>query len=71
MFKENETIELRSSLFQLHEGIISLSAMLNKSNKGVVYFGIRDDGKVVGLDVGKKTLSDVTHEIQNNLKPFA
>lgn len=70
MFKENETIELRSSLFQLHEGIISLSAMLNKSNKGVVYFGIRDDGKVVGLDVGKKTLSDVTHEIQNNLKPL-
>lgn len=70
MFKENETIESRSSLFQLHEGIISLSAMLNKSNKGVVYFGIRDDGKVIGLDVGKKTLSDVTHEIQNNLKPL-
>lgn len=70
MFKENETIELRSSLFQLHEGIISLSAMLNKSNKGVVYFGIRDDGKVIGLDVGKKTLSDVTYEIQNNLKPL-
>lgn len=70
MFKENETIELRSSLFQLHEGIISLSAMLNKSNKGVVYFGIRDDGKVIGLDVSKKTLSDVTHEIQNNLKPL-
>lgn len=70
MFKENETIESRSSLFQLHEGIISLSAMLNKSNEGVVYFGIRDDGKVIGLDVGKKTLSDVTHEIQNNLKPL-
>lgn len=70
MFKESETIELRSSIFQLHEGIISLSAMLNKSNKGVVYFGIRDDGKVIGLDVGKKTLSDITHEIQNNLKPL-
>ena len=70
MFKENETIELRSSLFQLHEGIISLSAMLNKSNKGVVYFGIRDDGKAIGLDASKKTLSDVTHEIQNNLKPL-
>lgn len=70
MFKESETIELRSSIFQLHEGIISLSAMLNKSNKGVVYFGIRDDGWVIGLDVGKKTLSDVTHEIQNNLKPL-
>ena len=70
MFKESESIELRSSIFQLREGIISLSAMLNKSNKGVVYFGIKDDGKVIGLDVGKKTLSDVTHEIQNNLKPL-
>lgn len=70
MFKESETIELRSSIFQLHEGIISLSAMLNKLNKGVAYFGIRDDGWVIGLDVGKKTLSDVTHEIQNNLKPL-
>lgn len=70
MFKESETIELRSSIFQLHEGIISLSAMLNKSNKGVVYFGIKDDGKVIGLDADKKTLSDVTHEIQNNLKPL-
>lgn len=70
MLIETETIELKKSLLQLKEGIISLSAMLNKSNKGVVYFGIKDDGKVIGLDVGKKTLSDVTHEIQNNLKPL-
>lgn len=70
MFIETETIELKKSLSQLKEGVISLSAMLNKSNKGVVYFGIRDDGKVIDLDVSKKTLSDVTHEIQNNLKPL-
>lgn len=70
MFIETEVVELKKSLSQLKEGIISLSAMLNKSNKGLVYFGIRDDGKVVGLDVGKKTLADVTHEIQNNLKPL-
>lgn len=70
MFIETEIIELKKSLSQLKEGIISLSAMLNKSNKGVVYFGIKDDGKVVGLDASKKTLSDVTHEIQNNLKPL-
>lgn len=48
MIKENETIELRKSLTLLKEGIISLSAMLNKSNKGDVYFGIDDDGKVLG-----------------------
>lgn len=67
MFIETEVVELKKSLSQLKEGIISLSAMLNKSNKGVVYFGIRDDGKVVGLDIGKRTLADITHELQNNL----
>ncbi|MDO4499805.1 MAG: putative DNA binding domain-containing protein [Erysipelotrichaceae bacterium] len=70
MYKENETIELKKSLAQLREGIISLGSMLNKSKKGTVYFGIKDDGTVVGLDVGKKTIVDITHEIQNNLKPL-
>ncbi|MCI7445063.1 MAG: hypothetical protein MSA78_01830, partial [Solobacterium sp.] len=32
MFIETETIELKKSLSQLKEGVISLSAMLNKSN---------------------------------------
>ena len=70
MWKESEEIELKKSLSQLKEGIISLSAMLNKNNHGDVYFGINDDGRVVGLDIGKKTIADITHEIQNNLKPL-
>lgn len=70
MIKESETIELKKSLSQLREGIISLGAMLNKSNYGEVYFGINDDGRVTGLMIGKKTIADVTHEIHNNLKPL-
>ena len=70
MWKESEEIELKKSLSQLKEGIISLSAMLNKNNHGDVYFGINDDGKVTGLDIGKRTIADITHEIQNNLKPL-
>ena len=69
MIKENETIEIRKSLTLLKEGIISLSAMLNKSNKGDVYFGIDDDGKVLGVSVKNKTLADITHEIQKYLRP--
>ena len=68
--KENETLELKKSLAQLKEGVISLSAMLNKHHKGELYFGINDDGKVSNIVIGKKTLSDITHEIQNNLKPL-
>lgn len=44
--------------------------MLNKHNKGTVYFGIKDDGTVCGQAIGKKTTSDISHEIRNNLKPI-
>lgn len=70
MREENETLELKKSLAQLKEGVISLSSMLNKNGRGELYFGINDDGRVVGLQIGKKTTADVTHEIQNNLKPL-
>ena len=67
---ETEELELKKSLAQLREGIISLSAMLNKGHKGTVIFGINDAGKICGLTVGHKTKADITHEIQNNLKPL-
>ena len=70
MKKESEGLELKKSLAQLREGVISLSAMLNKNHRGTLYFGINDDGKVFEVTIGKKTLSDITHEIQTNLKPL-
>ncbi len=70
MYKETETLELKKSLIQLKEGIISLSAMLNKNGKGKVIFGINDDGKVFGVTLGKKTKSDIAHQIQVSLKPL-
>lgn len=70
MYIETEQLELKKSLAELKEGIISLSAMLNKCHIGVVYFGINDEGKVIGVEIGKKTLADVTHKIHNNLKPL-
>ena len=69
-YKESEIVELKKSLAQLKEGIISLSSMLNKHGEGTVYFGIDDNGTIVGLDIGKKTKSDVIHELINNLKPL-
>ena len=67
---ESETLELKKSLSQLREGIISLSSMLNKKKEGTVIFGINDDSRLVGITIGKKTKADITHEIQNNLKPL-
>lgn len=68
--KETEKLELKKSLAQLKEGIISCSAMLNKNHGGTVIFGINDDGRVCGITIGKRTKSDITQEIQNHLKPL-
>jgi ATP-dependent DNA helicase RecG len=67
---ESEIIEFKKTTSQLKEGIISLSAMLNKHGKGFLYFGIKDDGTPLGQDIGKKTTSNVSHEIRSNLKPL-
>ena len=68
--RESETIEFKKSTAQLKESVISACAMLNKHQEGTVYFGIKDDGTVCGQDVGKKTTSDISHELRNNLKPI-
>ena len=58
MFTENEKIELKKSLTQMKEGVISLSAMLNKTHEGIVYFGINDDGIVTGVVYREKWLGE-------------
>jgi len=68
--RESETIEFKKSTAQLKEAVISLCAMLNKHESGVVYFGIKDDGTVCGQEIGKKTTADISHEFRNNLKPI-
>ena len=57
--QENETQEFKEGLAQLDKGLKSLSAMLNRSGEGSVYFGVKDDGEVQGLIVGKRTLLDI------------
>jgi ATP-dependent DNA helicase RecG len=58
--RESEILEFKKSTTQLKEAVISLCAMLKKHRKGIVYFGIKDDGSVCGQEIGKKTTSDIT-----------
>ena len=51
--KESETLELKKSTSELKEAVISISAILNKHGKGTVYFGIGDDSKVFGQQIGR------------------
>lgn len=67
--KENEQIEFKESLSQLDKGLKSLSAMLNKTNHGTIYFGVKDDGDICGVSVGKNTLKDIRQRVHELIKP--
>jgi len=67
--KENEKLEFKRSTAELKEGIISIAAMLNKHGGGELYFGIRNDGTPVGMDISEKTLRDISQSIANHIEP--
>ncbi len=68
-FTESEIVELKSSTSEFKEAIVSLSAMLNKHSKGMVYFGINDVGNVLGQQIGKSTLKDISKAISDWIEP--
>ena len=68
-FCETETVELKKSTSELKEAIVSLVAMLNKHQRGELWFGIRNDGTVVGQQVAEKTVRDVTKSISEHIEP--
>jgi len=68
-FKETETIELKKSTAELKNEVVSISAILNKRGKGELYFGIKDDGTVVGQTIGRDTVKHVTQTIVDNIEP--
>lgn len=66
---ETETVEFKKTTSELKEGIISMSSILNKHGRGVLYFGVKDSGEVSGQDVGKDTLRNVSRGIAGNINP--
>ena len=67
--KESENLEFKKSLAELDVGIKSLTAMLNRNNKGEVCYGVDDNGDVLGLTIGTKTLIDVKERIKILVNP--
>ena len=66
---ETETVELKKSLAELKQGLISLAAMLNKHGQAELWFGIAPNGKAVGLEINEKTLRDVSQAITAHMEP--
>ena len=68
-FEESETLEFKKSTSELKEAVISIGAILNKHQKGKLYFGIKNDGTVIGHGIGKKTLRDISKTISDHIEP--
>ncbi len=69
MRRESETVELKRSTSELKEGVVSVAAILNKHRGGEIYFGVRNDGAVVGQAVSEKTLRDVSRALSEAIEP--
>lgn len=67
---ESEKIEFKKSTSELIEGVISISAMLNKHGEATLYFGVKNNGDVIGqVDLNENTLRDVSRKIAEGIKP--
>jgi len=67
--RENEYQEFKEGLAQLDKGLRSITSMLNRHGKAVVYFGVNDNGDVCGLTIGKNTLMDIRSHIRDKIAP--
>lgn len=68
---EDERQEFKTSLGQLDSGIDSLVAMLNKRCEGTIYFGVANNGEIVGLNgqIGEETIKKISNRISLIVKP--
>jgi ATP-dependent DNA helicase RecG len=66
---ESETVEFKTSLAELKQGLISLVAMLNKHGQGDLWFGVSPSGQAAGLTITDKTLRDVSQQLAAHIEP--
>ena len=66
---ETEVTEFKKSTGELKEGVISLASMLNKHSAGTVYFGVKNNGDIIGQEIGDRTLRDISQMIATSIKP--
>ncbi len=66
---ETEQVEFKKSTGEHREAVESIAAILNKHGKGTLYFGVRNDGEVVGQEVSDTTLRSISQEIAARIEP--
>jgi predicted HTH transcriptional regulator len=68
IFSEGQSVELKASLGLWRE-IVEASAAFASAQGGKVFVGIRDDGTVIGVTLGKDLLEDLANKIAQNTAP--
>lgn len=68
VFREGQNLELKQSLSDMQSILQSVVAFAN-SKGGKVLVGISDNGKVVGVDIGKNTLENLARDIVRSIAP--
>lgn len=66
---EDEITEFKKDIGQLDKGILALTAMINRHNKGTVYFGVDDNGQVVGVKPAPNHLEKIRNNIRSYVYP--
>ena len=66
---ETEQIEYKKTTGELKEAITSIVAILNKHGSGELYFGVRNNGDVLGQAINDETLRKVSQAIKNHITP--
>ncbi len=67
--QENEFVEFKETTGELKEGVRSIASMLNKNKHALLYFGITNEGKVIGQEASDATLRQVSQAISFNIEP--
>ena len=67
--QENETLEFKSSTGERKEALESIVAILNKHCRGTLFFGVDDNGFVVGQQVSDSTKKDIATIINDLIDP--
>ena len=66
---ESEIVEFKKSTGEHKEALQAISAMLNKRGGGELYFGVKDNGDVIGQDVTDSTIRQVAGWIADKIEP--
>ena len=69
MKREDEMNEYKRTTGELNEGMVSISAILNKHRNGTLFFGLRNDGTPVKFEINDSTVRDVSRKIYEAIKP--